>query len=109
MEEVRESRKRLFADEEKKPYGRSIRAPIELCSRNLERPMFPLMIHLCFYCQKNSSEKDFFETNSGKWYLNIQMCPRCCEYNRASQEAGNAVIKRYIAQEVEDKMAKSSY
>jgi len=42
-------------------YGRTIRPPIELFARNLERPMYPLMIHLCFFCQKQSSEKDVFE------------------------------------------------
>lgn len=109
MEEIVEIKKRPFTDEEKKPYGRTMRPPIELCGRNLERPMYPLMIHLCYFCQKNSSEKDVFETNSGKWYFNVQMCPRCCEYNRAMQEAGNAVIKKYIAQQVEEERARTMF
>jgi hypothetical protein len=102
MEELREIKKRSFVDEEKKPYGRSIRPPIEICGRNFDRPMYPLLLQLCYYCQKNSSKRDFFETNSGKWFLNIQLCPRCSEYNRASQEAGIRVLQRYAAQEVEE-------
>jgi hypothetical protein len=109
MEEIREIKRKAFVDEEKKPYGRSIRSPIELCGRNLERPMYPLMIHLCYFCQKTSSEKECFETNSGRWYFNVQMCPRCCEFNRASQEAGNMVIKRYISQEKEADKATTDY
>lgn len=109
MEEIIEIKKRSFVDEEKKPYGRSIRPAIELFARNLERPMYPLMIHLCYFCQKASSEKDFFETNSGKWYLHVQLCPRCSEFNRASQEAGTKVLKRYAAQEAEENRAKTSY
>jgi hypothetical protein len=109
MEDVREIKKIPFSDEEKKPYGRSIRPPIELCARNLERPMYPLMIHLCYFCQKASSERDFFETNAGRWYANIQMCPRCCEYNRASQEAGARVIAKFAAQDKTEQQATTSY
>jgi len=75
------------------PYGRSIQAPILLCARNMERPMYPLMVELCYNCQKNSSERSCFETNTGKWLFTIAMCPLCCEYNRVVQEAGNAVLK----------------
>jgi len=81
--------------EERRPYGRSIRPPIQLCARNFEKPMYPLMVHLCYYCQKQSSKKDFFETNNGRWYVNIHLCPRCVEYNRASQEAGRDVLRRH--------------
>ena len=109
MEEIKEIKKRPFVDEETKPYGRSIRPSIEICGRNLERPMYPLMIQLCYFCQKASSEKDFFETNTGKWYLHIQLCPRCVEYNRASQEAGTRVLKRYTAGEASDHQARVSY
>ena len=100
MEEVK---KQLYTDTEHKPYGRSIRPPIEVCARNLERAMYPLMLQLCYYCQKSSSERDVFETNSGKIFFNIQLCARCVEYNRASQQAGTRVLLKYKAQEQEDK------
>lgn len=106
MEETKELRKRVFVDEEKKPYGRSIRPPVELCGRNLERPMYQIMLQLCFYCQRASSERDVFETNGGRWYMNVQLCPRCAEYNRATQEAGNRVLKRYAEQEAEEQKEK---
>lgn len=104
---MEESKKRTFVDEEKKPYGRNIRPPIEICGRNFERPMYPLLIQLCYFCQKASSEKNCFETNSGRLYFNIQMCPKCGEYNRASQEAGIRVLQRYAAQEAEENKSKT--
>lgn len=109
MEEISETRKRPFVDEEKKPYGRSIKSPLELFGRNLERPMYPTMLQLCYYCQKSSADRDAFETNSGRWYFTIQMCPPCFEFNRASQEAGNGVIKRYVAQDADKERAKQMY
>jgi len=104
MEETRESVKSSFnGGEERKPYGRTIRPPIELFAINLERPMYPLMIHLCFFCQKQSSEKDVFETNVGRIYLHVQLCSRCVEYNRSSQEAGREVLQKYAIREAEDR------
>jgi len=100
-----ESARLPYSSEERKPYGSSIRPPIELCARNFERPMYPLTVHLCYFCQKQSSERDFFETNTGRWYINIQLCPRCTEYNRASQEAARQVLQRYSARESEDQAA----
>lgn len=102
MEEQRELSKRPFTGEERKPYGRTIRPPLELCVRNLERPMYPLMIHLCFYCQKGTSERDFFETNSGRLYFHVQMCARCAEFNRASQEAAREILRKYAMRENEE-------
>jgi len=64
--------------------------------------MYPLMIHLCFFCQKQSSEKDIFETNAGRIYLHIQLYPRCVEYNRSSQEAGREVLQKYALREAGD-------
>jgi len=102
MEDSREHSRRSFSGEERKPYGRSIKPPIELCDRNFMRSMYPLMVHLCYYCQKASSERDFFETNSGRLYIHIQMCPRCFEFNRASQEAAKDVLKKYAERESEE-------
>lgn len=106
MEDIKEVCKKPFVNEERRPYGRSIKPAIELCARNFDRPMYQLMLHLCYNCQKYSSEKDFFETNSGRWHINIQMCPRCCEFNRACQEAAKNVLIRYAAQEEELKQTK---
>jgi phage FluMu protein Com len=102
MEETRELTKKVFSGEERKPYGRSVRPIVELCARNLSRPMYPLMIHLCYFCQKASSERDFFETNGGRVYIHIQMCPRCTEFNRASQEAAKDVLRKYAERESEE-------
>lgn len=79
-------------------YGRSIRPPIELCSRNFDRPMYPLTIQLCYFCQKSTCERDCFVTSSGKMYFSVQLCPRCIEYNKAIQETGSTVLKRHLAE-----------
>ena len=84
--------------EERRPFGRSINPPIELCARNLPRPMYPLMIELCYFCQKSSSERDCFITDSGKLFFSVQMCPKCVEYNRAVQEAGCVILQRHISE-----------
>lgn len=76
-------------------FGRSIRPPIEICARNLPRPMYPLMIQLCYFCQKSSSERDCYMTDSGKVYFSIQMCRNCYEYNSVTQEAGRIVLNRH--------------
>lgn len=81
---------------DKSAFGKSIKSPIELCSRNLPRPMYPLMIHLCYFCQKTSSEKDCFKTHSGKLIFSIQLCQKCVEYNIMTQEAGLAVLNRQV-------------
>jgi len=103
MDDSREPARRLFASEERKPYGRTIRPPIELCARNFERPMYPL----CYFCQKQSCSRDFFETNSGRLYVTIQLCPRCAEYNRASQEVARVVLQRYAARDSEERQLES--
>ena len=76
--------------------GKLIHAPMEICGRNFERPMYPLTLNLCFYCQKNSSERQIFETATGRWYIQIILCPRCVELNKASQEAGRQVLRNHI-------------
>jgi hypothetical protein len=68
--------------------GQKMKLPFELCSRNLERPMYPLMVYMCFFCQKTSSERECFETSNGRIYLTIPLCARCVQYNKISQEAG---------------------
>src|SRR3569832_1744065 len=64
------------------PYGRSIQAPILLCARNMEKTMYPLMVELCYNCQKNSSERSCFETNTGKWLLTKTKKPQKNKKNR---------------------------
>jgi len=76
--------------------GKSIKPPIQLCSRNMPRPMYPLTIQLCYFCQKGSSEKDCFITEYGKVYFSVQVCPNCLEYNKAMQEAGSEVLNRQM-------------
>ena len=79
---------------ENKPTGRIIRSPIELCSRNLLRPMYPLMIYLCYFCQKNSSEKDCFKTGSGRLLFSIQLCKNCVEFNSSIQDTACQVLHK---------------
>ena len=74
--------------------GRSIRPLIELCSRNLPRPMYPLMIHLCYFCQKNNSEKDCFKTGSGKLIFTIHICKKCVDFNLSIQETAFHVLHK---------------
>lgn len=76
-------------------YGQVVKTPLRICGHNLQKPMFPLIIHFCYYCQKSSSERDVFQTNSGKIFLNVQLCHKCVEYNIASQEAGDRVLNHY--------------
>lgn len=83
----------------KKPYGRNVPPPVELCARNLPRPMYNLMVTLCYFCQRSSSERDCFIMDSGRAYFSVQMCSKCLEYNKASQEAGSAVLRRHLAEE----------
>lgn len=83
---------------ERLPFGRNVKQPIVLCSRNYERPMYPLTVQLCYFCQKSTAERDCFVTDSGKFYFSVQMCPRCMEFNKAIQDAGSIVLKRHSAE-----------
>lgn len=85
--------------EDRRPFGRSIKPPVELCARNLPRPMYPLMIELCYFCQKSSSDRDCFVTDSGRVFFSVQLCPKCVEYNRAVQEAGCVVLNRHLSEQ----------
>lgn len=81
---------------EKPVNGTLIKSPLQICARNLDKPMYPLILNLCYYCQKNSSEKDIFETASGRWYIQIILCSKCVEFNIASQEAGRKILQKHI-------------
>jgi len=85
-----------FDEDSKKVKGRKIHPPIDLCARNFERPMYSTLLYMCYYCQKHNCERDFYETNAGRWYIQIQLCKKCAEFNRASQEAGREVLLRYV-------------
>jgi len=84
--------------------NKRLKSPLELCSRNFPKPMYQLMIHLCYMCQKLSTERDCFEAGiSGKTYFNIQMCVMCMDYNQAMQAAGKKVLEQYIKDRETDK------
>lgn len=74
---------------EKMETGQRIKSPFDLCTR----PMYPMVVYMCFYCQKRCSERECFQYPSGKTYFSIPLCSRCVEYNRASQEAGRTVLE----------------
>jgi hypothetical protein len=86
--------------------SKKIKAPIELCARNMPRPMYPLMIQLCYFCQKNSSEKECLQNNNGQTYFMIKMCPKCMEYNKALQEAGKSVLQKQLEEREQMAMGK---
>jgi hypothetical protein len=95
---MEQDRKLVIDSNERHVFGRSIRQPIVLCSRNFDRPMYPLTVQLCYFCQKSTAERDCFVTDSGTFYFSMHMCSRCMEYNKSIQEAGSIVLRRHIAE-----------
>lgn len=95
---MEQDRKLVIDHNDRHAFGRNIKQPIVLCSRNFERPMYPLTVQLCYFCQKSTGERDCFVSDSGKFYFSLQMCSRCMEYNKAIQEAGSIVLKRHLAE-----------
>lgn len=80
--------------------GQKVKVPFELCSKNLERSMYPLIVYACYYCQKTSSERESFQSPSGKMFISIPLCSKCVEFNRLSQESG----RMWLAQCQKDKL-----
>lgn len=78
----------------REPVGRKIQPPLNLCSRNMPRAMYPITVQLCWYCSQNVATKECFQFNSGRINFNLAMCPRCVEYNMAVQSVGLQVLQR---------------
>jgi hypothetical protein len=73
--------------------GRWDRPPIRLFSMDYPKPMFPLTILLCYMCRKKNGNRDCFLTGSHA-SLSIEVCRKCLEFNRISQEAGIDALYR---------------
>jgi hypothetical protein len=80
----------------KKPQGKNMKPTIELCARNLPKPMYHLMLELCYFCQKNSSDRDCFLSDSGKMYFSVQLCKKCVQYNTAIQETARCILNKQL-------------
>ena len=83
----------VVAKEEDAPKGQLVEPPMNLCNRDLPRAMYPVVVQLCWYCSQNNAAK-CYQFNSGRISFNLQMCPRCVEYNTAVQSVGYEVLKR---------------